>query len=136
MTSRIKICGMLRLEDALLACELGADAIGFVFWPESPRFIEPYRALRIVPALPPFVATVGVFVDQPREYVEGVAHLLNLSAVQLHGHEAAADYPQRRVIRAVPVTGALPPSLAFRDIPARATVLLDAHDPIRRGGTG
>src|SRR5262245_13383887 len=108
--TRVKVCGIRRLGDARLAAELGAHALGFVFWPESPRFIDPYRAWPIVSALPPFGATVGVFVDQPVDYVKGVAQLLNLSAVQLHGHETPATYPrQRRVIKAVPVTDAFDP---------------------------
>jgi phosphoribosylanthranilate isomerase len=135
--TRVKVCGIRRLEDACLAAELGAEALGFVFWPESPRFIDPYRALPIVAALPPFVATVGVFVDQPVDFVQGVARLLNLSAVQLHGQEPPSAYPRRRrVIKAVPVTDAFDPAVAFESLPAAATVLLDAHDPIRRGGTG
>jgi phosphoribosylanthranilate isomerase len=137
MTPRIKICGIRRAEDALLAAELGADALGFVFWPESARFVDPYRARTIVSALPPFVATVGVFVDQPVEYVAGVAQLLKLSAVQLHGHETPENYPrQLRVIKAVAVTDSFDPSITLKAIPPHATVLLDAHDPIRRGGTG
>ena len=57
MRPRVKICGIRRLEDALLAAELGADAVGFVFWPESPRFIDPYRARDIARRLPPFMST-------------------------------------------------------------------------------
>ena len=134
---RVKICGIRRLDDARLAVQLGADALGFVFWPESPRFIDPYRALPIVSALPPFVATVGVFVDQAPEYVKGVSQLLNLSAVQLHGHERPATFPHnRRVIKSVAVTEAFDPPTVFTPLPPRVTVLLDAHDPIRRGGTG
>lgn len=137
MRTRVKICGVRRAEDALLAAELGAAAVGFVFWPESPRFIDPYRAKQIVERLPPFVAAVGVFVDQPPEYVLGVAGLLNLGAIQLHGDETVDDYARGafRLIKAVPVTGAFEPA-ALRRVPARATVLLDAHDPVRRGGTG
>jgi phosphoribosylanthranilate isomerase len=62
---RIKICGVRRLEDALMAAELGACAVGFVFWPDSPRFIDPDRARPIVAALPFGVTAVGVFVNQP-----------------------------------------------------------------------
>jgi phosphoribosylanthranilate isomerase len=135
--TRVKICGVRRREDALLAAELGADALGFVFWPDSPRFIDPYRALKVLPSLAPFVATIGVFVDQPREYVEGVAQLLNLTAVQLHGSEPPGDYPpRRRVIKAVPVTDSFDPSALPGTVPRDVMVLLDAHDPIRRGGTG
>ncbi len=76
----------------MLAAELGADALGFVFWPSSPRFLDPEGARAIVAALPPFVTTVGVFVDQPEAYVSDVARLLNLGAIQLHGEEVPESY--------------------------------------------
>jgi phosphoribosylanthranilate isomerase len=136
---KIKICGLRRLEDALLATELGASALGFVFWPSSPRFIDPYRARPIVAALAPFVTTVGVFVNQPWEFVTEVARLVGLGAVQLHGDEPADIYARSawRVIKAVPVATD-DRTLASRvaAVPPHATVLLDAHDPIKRGGTG
>lgn len=137
MNVRVKICGVRRLEDALLAARLGASAIGFVFWPESPRFVDPYRAKRIAAALPPFVATVGVFVNQPPEHASSVARLLNLAAIQLHGDEDPAPFIRTgyRVIRAVGVSGPLDDDAVAR-IPGPVTILLDAHDPIRRGGTG
>ena len=83
----VKICGITRLEDAEAAVAAGADAIGFIFWPKSPRFIDPYRARAIAAALPPFVTAVGVFVDQPLDYVNGVSSLVRLGVVQLHGDE-------------------------------------------------
>lgn len=135
--TRVKICGVRLREDALLAAELGAWAVGFVFWPGSPRFIDPYRARAIAAALPPWVVPVGVFVDQPEEYVAGVAGLVRLGAVQLHGAESA-DMISRlraRVIKSVPV-GADFDMGRLDAVPARATVLLDAHDPHRHGGTG
>jgi phosphoribosylanthranilate isomerase len=136
-TPLVKICGVRRREDALLAAELGASAIGFVFWPDSPRFIDPFRARAIVAALPPFVTPVGVFVDQPDEYIGGVAGLVRLGAVQLHGNEPAASYTRApyRVIKSVPVGSPFDPE-TVREVPAHVTVLLDAHDPVRRGGTG
>jgi phosphoribosylanthranilate isomerase len=135
--TRVKICGLRRAEDAELAAELGAAALGFVFWPGSPRFIDPYRVRPIVRALPPFAATVGVFVDQPVEYVMGVAGLLNLSAIQLHGAEPIEPYAHSsyRLIKGVPVTDGFDGRELAR-IPAAVTILLDAHDPVRRGGTG
>ena len=113
MTPLVKICGVRRLEDALFAVELGAAAIGFVFWPGSPRFVDPYRARAIAAALPPCVAPIGVFVDQPPDYVSGVAALLSLAAVQLHGHEAPESYAQsmHRVIKAVPVGAEFDPQV-------------------------
>jgi phosphoribosylanthranilate isomerase len=122
----------------MLACELGADAIGFVFWPDSPRFIDPHRARPIVSQLPPLVTAVGVFVNQPIDYVAAVAGVARLGAVQLHGDEPLAPYARSplRIIKAVAVTESFDARAAFAAIPPRVTVLLDAHDPIRRGGTG
>lgn len=133
----IKICGITRLSDAELACELGATALGFVFWPASPRFIDPHRARAIVRVLPPGVSPVGVFVNQPVEYVRAVSALIRLCAVQLHGDEPAAylDGIRDRVIRAVALSG--PATAAAASAwPAQVTILLDAHDPQQRGGTG
>ena len=90
--TRVKVCGIRRIQDAVLAADLGASAVGLVFWPESPRFIDPYRARAIAAALPPGVTPVGVFVDQPVEFVMGVARLIPLGAVQLHGSESIASF--------------------------------------------
>jgi phosphoribosylanthranilate isomerase len=132
-----KICGIRRIEDARLAADLGAAAVGFVFWPASPRFVDPYRARAIVAALPPWVSAIGVFVDQPPDYVAAVAGLVRLAAVQLHGGESVGDFmrPGHRVIKALPVRQGFSMS-SVRGLPAGVTVLLDAHDPVRRGGTG
>ena len=129
----VKICGITRVEDALAAAELGADAIGFIFWPGSPRFVDPYRARRIAAALPRLVRTVGVFVDQPADYIAGVANLVRLFAVQLHGDEtphavAAVGRPAIKSIK--------PGANRLADWPSNVTLLLDAHDPVKKGGTG
>jgi len=129
----VKICGITRVEDALAATELGADAIGFIFWPGSPRFVDPYRARRIATALPRLVRTVGVFVDQPADYIAGVANLVRLFAVQLHGDEtphavAAVGRPAIKSIK--------PGANRLEDWPSNVTLLLDAHDPVKKGGTG
>jgi phosphoribosylanthranilate isomerase len=128
----VKICGITRQEDALAAVDAGARALGFVFWPDSPRFIDPYRARAIVATLPPFVTPVGLFVNQSAEYVTGVASLVRLGAVQLHGDEtvAFAESIRYSLIKALTLGDRID---AW---PARATVLLDAHDPAKRGGTG
>ena len=129
----VKICGITRAEDAAVAVACGARALGFVFWPTSPRFIDPYRARAIAATLPPFVTTVGLFVNQPVEYVSRVASLVHLGAVQLHGDESAeyAAGLSTPVIKAVTIAN---PQLALW--PARTTLLIDAHDPDKRGGTG
>jgi phosphoribosylanthranilate isomerase len=133
----VKICGITSIEDAEAAVHAGAAAIGFVFWPKSPRFIDPHEARSIVSTLPPFVVPVGVFVNQPAAHVKGVAALVRLGAVQLHGDEdvlyvAGLDVP---VIKAVSIEGH--DDAERIDIwPRRTTLLLDVHDPVSRGGTG
>jgi phosphoribosylanthranilate isomerase len=132
---RVKICGVTSVDDARMAAEMGASAVGLVFWPGSPRAVEIEQAKRIVAALPPFVSAVGVFVNQPE--AADIAREVGLSAVQLHGDEPPDTYRSLplRVIKAVAVTGNGSGDLAAA-IPASATVLLDAHDPVKRGGTG
>ena len=131
----VKICGITRLEDAEVAIAAGARALGFVFWSDSPRFIDPYRARAIVALVPPFVTTVGVFVNQPLEDVSRIAALVRLSAVQLHGDESPtyAASLARPVVKAMPLGDSTPDLDPW---PSRVTILLDAHDPIKRGGTG
>jgi phosphoribosylanthranilate isomerase len=135
--TRVKICGIRRHEDARLAADLGASAIGFIFWPESPRYIEPLAARRIVEELPPFVTPVGVFVNAPSDAVLAAARLARLGVVQLHGDEPAEEYAALplRVIKAIALRTAADCEAALA-VPASATVLLDAFDPQKRGGTG
>jgi phosphoribosylanthranilate isomerase len=87
---KVKICGVTNVRDARAAARLGADALGFNFWPASPRYIEPARARAIVAALPPFVTAVGVFVNEPAAKVLEICRQVGLSAVQLHGDERPA----------------------------------------------
>ena len=129
----VKICGITRLGDAEAAVAAGAGAIGFIFWPQSPRFIDPHRARMIAAALPPFVTPVGVFVNQPIEYVNGVASLVRLGAVQLHGDET----PDFAAAVSAPVMKAVAAGAEnLRAWPSRVRLLLDVHDPVARGGTG
>ena len=132
----VKICGITRREDADAAVELGAAALGFVFWPGSPRLVDEERVRDIADSLPPFVTPVGVFVNQDRDVINRIADRARLGAVQLHGDETPeqAAAIERPVIKSV--AGDLrEPSLAAK-WPSRVMLLVDAHDPIRRGGTG
>lgn len=88
--TKIKICGITNLEDAEAAVELGADALGFIFYPKSPRYIDTTRAGEIIASLPPFITAVGVFVDQDKPFIDRAVKECRLDAVQLHGNETAA----------------------------------------------
>lgn len=130
-----KICGITRLPDALHAMQSGATALGFVFWPASPRCLTAAEARAIVASLPWAVTTVGVFVNEPLHVIRGTVAAAGLNAVQLHGDEPpsfgeALDCP---LFKAVTLAGA---EQASREWPASTTFVLDAHDPVRRGGTG
>ena len=135
--TRVKVCGIRRREDAQLAVTLGAAALGFVFWPRSPRAVTADQVRAIAERVPALIARVGVFVNQPPSEVFDIAARAGLTCVQLHGDENAADYAEA----ALPVIKALPVGQGFtlsavEDVPPGVTVLLDAHVPVRRGGTG
>ena len=137
MVKMVKICGITRLEDAEAAVECGADALGFVFWPKSPRYVETGRAREIVASLPPDVTTVGVFVNQVVDDVNRIANEVGLDLVQLHGDEDG-DYVrsmERPVIKALPFVAEVWNG-ATADWLSKVRILLDVHDPVKRGGTG
>jgi len=136
-STRVKICGLTRLEDAELAIALGADALGFVFWPASPRVLSPERARVIARALPPFVTRVGVFVNITPADVAAIADEVGLDAVQLHGDENVEDYRcvNRRLIRSISLDDDAAVAAAAV-LPGDVMPLVDAADAIRRGGTG
>jgi phosphoribosylanthranilate isomerase len=132
----VKICGITRVEDATIAVSLGATAVGFIFWPGSARRIAPADAAAIGAALPPEVWKVGVFVDASADDIRRVIEAGRLTAVQLHGSETPADAAtlNTRVIKAIALEHVGTPEAldAWRGVP----VLLDASDPVRKGGTG
>ena len=102
---KIKVCGMTSLKDTLVAVEEGADAVGFIFYKKSPRSVTMKIAREIILELPPFVDTVGVFVDETEEKINKIADYCNLDMVQLHGDESPAfcKKMRRRVIKAIRV---------------------------------
>jgi phosphoribosylanthranilate isomerase len=131
----LKVCGITRLADALHATEQGATALGFVFWPRSPRYITPERAAEIIANLPPAITKVGVFVNEPVDRVAAAVAEAHLDVVQLHGDEEPAfgggiDQP---IFRSVTLADAEDVMAAW---PVGTPLLLDAADPERRGGTG
>ena len=137
---RVKVCGITNLEDALVAATAGADALGFNFWPRSPRFVEPRRAAAIIARLPPFVTSVGVFVNKKRSRVESLARCVGLAVVQLHGEESPDDAKALAaasllVLKAFRVGPSFQPE-QLRRYPGVAAFLLDAEVKGQRGGTG
>src|SRR3954467_14543066 len=108
----VKVCGITRLEDAELAAELGAWAIGFILWPKSPRYADPGVAAGIARVVRRRIETVGVFVNQPLDEIEGLVDALGVTHVQLHGDEgpsfcaAVAHPPGAKVIKAARVAHA------------------------------
>ena len=135
---RIKICGITNLEDALLAAELGADALGFIFYAKSPRKVAPEVARSIIAQLPPFVAAVGVFVDEAAAVVEEVAARVGLDWVQLHGQESP-DYCRnlgRKVIKVFRIQDGDSLRLLADYQGAAQALLLDTYKKGQVGGTG
>lgn len=133
--TRVKICGISDVENALVAAEAGADAIGLVFAP-SRRRVTVEQAREIVDALPPFVTKVGLFVDEDPARIEEVADACRLDVVQLHGSESPGFCAAlgRTVIKAIRVKDAA--SLAVMDGYRVAGFLLDSYHPEVAGGTG
>jgi phosphoribosylanthranilate isomerase len=136
VTPRVKICGITVREDAVAAAAHGAAAVGLVFWPKSPRVVSPDAARGICRTVPAFVTRVGVFVNLPPDEVKSIVSFVGLDAIQLHGDERVSEYLGLgvRVIRAV--AGGRDAFVSAAECPPEVTVLVDASDPDRRGGTG
>lgn len=136
--TRVKVCGITRPDDALSAVALGADAIGLVFYARSPRAVDAATAARIVGALPPFVTSVGLFVDAAMDEVRAVLERVPLGLLQFHGDESPAycagfGRPYMKAVRVRPDTDLR--ALAA-DYDAAAGLLLDAYRAGVPGGTG
>ncbi|WP_457981145.1 phosphoribosylanthranilate isomerase [Ectopseudomonas composti] len=135
---RSKVCGITRLEDALAAVEAGADAIGLVFYAKSPRAVSIEQAAAILRALPPFVTTVGLFVDMPRDELQHLLQRLPLDLLQFHGDESPADCEGygRPYIKALRVRPGEDVSAAMAPYEGARGILLDTFVDGVPGGTG
>jgi phosphoribosylanthranilate isomerase len=137
--TRVKICGITNWRDAKLAVDLGAQWLGFNFYPRSPRFIPPEAARGIVRRLPKSVSAVGVFVNEPLDVVDRIAYAARLDFVQLHGEESPRVVSQLAeaygVIKAFRVRSGFRLASLARFAEA-AAILLDGFDRRRRGGSG
>ena len=136
--TRVKICGITRVEDALIAVAQGADAIGLVFYPPSPRYVTAAQAAEIVNALPAFITVVALFVDASRADVEAVLSQVNIDLIQFHGQESADECRQygksyMKAIRVKSDTNLVQYMTEYSDAKA---LLLDTYAEGMPGGTG
>jgi phosphoribosylanthranilate isomerase len=138
--TRVKICGITNLEDALLSAKFGADALGFNFYKPSPRYIAPPKAREIVEQLPPEILKIGVFVNESLEKICEIAAIVKLDAIQLHGEETPEFVLEIKaktnleIIKAFRVSPEFKPENVLQyEVDA---ILLDAYSPQEHGGTG
>jgi len=138
--TKVKICGITNLEDALLSAKFGADALGFNFYEKSPRYITPEDAREIVERLPAEILKVGVFVNEDLEKIIDVARVAKLDALQLHGEESPEFARELKAKTGLEIIKAFRVSPEFKpeDVLAFETdaILLDAYNPQEHGGTG
>jgi phosphoribosylanthranilate isomerase len=139
LITKVKICGITNYQDAVAAMDMGADLLGFNFYPKSPRFLTPEKAAAIINKLPGFIDTAGVFVDAPIEHIQETNNLCQLDWIQLHGDETpqfcrlflSHNVKTMKAIRVKDQTDIKKAESFFTD-----AVLLDAFDPKKYGGTG
>lgn len=138
MRTRIKICGLTNVEDALFAARVGADAIGLVFYPSSPRHVKINQAIAIAKALPAFVAIVALFVNEQETVIRHILEQVPVDCLQFHGDEppSACNIYGKRYIKAIRVredTDIAALAAQYNDADG---LLLDAYHPGQQGGTG
>ena len=136
--TRVKICGITRVEDALAAVNSGADAVGLVFYQPSPRYVELDTARAVANALPPFVTCVGLFVNAEADEVHRVLRAVRLDLLQFHGDETREDCERfgRPYIKAVSVRPGADIDTAMDRYSSARGLLLDTWDESVRGGSG
>ncbi len=136
--TRIKICGITNCADAMYACQAGADALGLVFYPPSPRYITPQQASEIVAAIPPFTSSVALFVDADRDTIEQVIEQVKVDILQFHGHETEAFCASfsRPYIKALRMKDGLDLYAMQQQYASARALLLDTYIKGVPGGTG
>jgi phosphoribosylanthranilate isomerase len=139
LITKVKICGITNYADAVAAMEMGADLLGFNFYPGSPRYVRPAEASGIIDKLPAFVDVAGVFVNSPLEEIREIAGQCRLDWIQLHGDEDTEfcrwlAYDSMKTMKSLRVRSA--DDLRQVDSYFTDAILLDAYDPKRYGGTG
>jgi phosphoribosylanthranilate isomerase len=138
--TRVKICGIMRAEDALAAVQAGADAVGLVFYARSPRAVDAIQARAVLAVLPPFVTSVGLFVDAEPAFVRETLAVVPLDLLQFHGDESDAycagfGRPWIKALRVRPGLDLGQEVRRYGEAGARG-LLLDTYEPGRPGGTG
>jgi len=135
-STKIKICGITNMEDAQAAADFGADALGFIFYKQSKRYIDPEVAKRIISALPPFLTTVGVFVNQDLDEICEIKEMTGIQVAQLHGDEGSefASLLPLEVIKAVRVKDKSDLDRVAQY--SAQAILFDTYSDIEYGGTG
>ncbi len=138
MRTRVKICGITRVEDALAAAQAGADAIGLVFYERSPRAVSIQVSCEICKEITPFINVVALFVNANTDYVQEVINAVPIDLLQFHGDEVAADCAQFSVpyIKAIAMDDAADVPALVHAHPSARGFLLDAYQPDTRGGGG
>ncbi len=136
LDTKIKICGITNMEDAMLACELGADALGFIFYRKSKRYIDSEIARSVISSLPPFITAVGVFVNHSLDEIIAIKDKTAINMVQLHGDETPefCSLVPLKVIKAIRVKDNLDEDRVAQ-YPAQA-ILFDTYSDAEFGGTG
>ena len=134
---KVKICGITNLDDAMAAADFGADALGFVFFKKSPRYLSPANAKKIIKRLPPFISTVGVFVNENKKNIEKIVLQTGINIIQLHGDETPkACNLSKPVIKAIRVKSIENLELVSKYKDKVSAFLLDTYTPEVFGGSG
>lgn len=138
MSKRVKICGITSVTDALNAANAGADALGFVFYAKSPRYVTPEQAAEICRALPPFVTSVGLFMNADAEQVHATLDIVSLDLLQFHGSEPPEFCRSfgRPYIKALGIQGLVNFAEQADRYPDALGILVDSHALGKAGGTG